>query len=389
MLSQAVVPGAKTLGAATPPQGARVAAATASSEPLEHLASGALASTLARTCPAAVALTRKTGDPVALGKTVSADTNRVIAVSTSRFAATMAPERAAAVSTPAAPMSAPDSAQVKQASLVWSGDADTRLDPQSLAAIQSFMTPKAAGGGPSVRDELNAALSGIACSRLTATFSPGAGWIEVRGHARDAVTVADAVARVAEAVGSSIPVVGNLLVLPEPQCAVLDAIEALGLPQSTSQANDPLVVGRAAQARYLALEDGEPMVFDLEAADYDAYLYVDYFDAEGQVTHLMPNEYAPLRVHPAGRRFSIGGGDVDGSGVRLTIMPPFGKDIVVVIATTHRLYQDERPRSEDGAVYLAEMRGRIAAIEASQPDFHGEWVYMFLETFPLGERPAR
>lgn len=298
-------------------------------------------------------------------------------------------ERLAALAVPAVARPAADSADARQAALAWSGGADTRLDPQSLAAIQSFMAPTPAGGAPSVRDGLDATLSGLPCSRLTAAFAPGSGEIAVRGHARDRAIAAEAVERVRAAVGASIPVVGDILILPEPQCGVLERVEALGLPQSADQTDDPLVVGRAAQARYLPLEEGEPMAFALEAADYDAYIHVDYFDAAGSVTHLAPNEYAPLSIQPAGRRFAIGAGGADGSGMRLTIAPPFGKEIVTVIAATHPLHRGQRPLTEDGAAYLAVMRDRIAELRVTVPGFRGEWAYMFLETFPRGGRPAR
>ena len=292
-----------------------------------------------------------------------------VLASLSALAATSVMERAAAT----------------QAALAWSGATDTRLDPQSLAAIQSFMAPQQATGGASVRDGLDATLSSLGCSRLAAAFSPEGGSIEVRGHARDPETASDAITRVQAAVGSSISVAGDILILPEPQCAVLEELSALGLPQSTDQKNDPLVVGRIAQERYLDLESGEPVVFGLEAPDYDAYIYIDFFDAEGFVTHVTPNELAPLRMAPAGQRFSVGDGG-DGSDLRLTVTPPFGKEIIVVIATTHRLFSEHRPLREAAGAYLADLRDRVAALEASLPGFHGEWVYMLLETFPRGRR---
>ena len=153
--------------------------------------------------------------------------------------------------------------------------------PSVAPGVQSFVVPAAAGAGPWLRDELDAALSGLPCSRLAAAFSPGTGDIVVRGHARDAAIAAAAVARIETAVGGSIPVTGDLVVLPEPQCAILDSIESLGPAQSSDQADDPLVIGRTPQVRYQRF-DGDPMVFELGAADFHAYLYVDLFRRRGR-----------------------------------------------------------------------------------------------------------
>ena len=269
----------------------------------------------------------------------------------------------------------------RQAALAWSAEGDARLDPRSVAAIQSFVAPAAAGAGPSLRDELDTALSDLHCSRLAAAFSPGEGEIVVRGHARDSSIAAAAVARIEAAVGPSIPVVGDLLVLPEPQCAILDAVEALGLMQSSDQADDPLVVGRASQLRYQRFGEGEAMVFELGAADFDAWLYVDYFDAAGGVVHVMPSESLPLRLAPAGSRLRLGGaGD---PGPSMTVAPPFGKDILVALAASHPLDLSRPPR-EDGVAYLEALRDALDRTRAEAPGFRGEWVYIFVETVPRG-----
>ena len=59
-----------------------------------------------------------------------------------------------------------------------------------------------------------------------------------------------------QAVGGAIPITGSVLVLPTPQCGVLESVENLGFPQSKDQENDPLEVGREAQTKLLSFEEG-------------------------------------------------------------------------------------------------------------------------------------
>jgi hypothetical protein len=127
-------------------------------------------------------------------------------------------------------------------------------------------------------------------------------------------------------------------------------------------------------------------VLALGAADYDAWLYVDFYDAEGQVTHLTPNTLAPLRRLTTGEEISIGDGQADGSGITLTVAPPFGKDIVVALAATRRLFAEDRPITEDAGAYLAALKARVAELRAADPTFRGEWAYIFVETFARGTR---
>jgi hypothetical protein len=182
--------------------------------------------------------------------------------------------------------------------------------------------------------------------------------------------------------GADIPVRPNLRVLPRPQCEVLAAIAGAGLPQSTDQALDARLVGEDTHVREFAFSAGERLELELAAPDYDAYLYVDYFDAAGQVIHLRPNEAVPLRRAGAGSIQSIGGADDGTPGLRLEIGPPFGQEIVVAIAASAPLFDAPRPLVEPAGPYLADLSRRIAEARTLDPAFRGEWVYFLVITRP-------
>ncbi len=236
----------------------------------------------------------------------------------------------------------------------------------------------------SVRDAIGDALSRFPCSRLQAAYQPETGGLEVRGHVPDTALRTDVVAMLERSVGGSIPIGGSLLVLPQPQCDVLNAVEELGFPQSVDQANDPLVVGEQAQAEILEFEDGRSVDFGMQAPEFDADIYVDYYDGDGNVLHLLPNEYTQDNRLPANSHFTIGDRETSGTRFTLRVGPPFGQDILVIVGATRPLYDGLRPLVEEAAGYLAWLHDRIETFQRDDPDFQGEWVYLFVKTGPTG-----
>ncbi len=255
-------------------------------------------------------------------------------------------------------------------------------DPVSLTAMQSFMAPETLAPEADIRDGLAGMLAGVPCARLQARFLPERGMLEVHGHVPEEDAAAPLLAALRAEMGADIPVRPNLRVLPRPQCEVLSTIAETGLPQSTDQALDARLVGEDTHVKEFTFAEGDPLVLELAAPDYDAYLYVDYFDAAGQVIHLMPNEATPLRRAEAGSLQKIGAAGPDGPGLRLLIGPPFGQEIAVAFAASTPLYEGARPMVEPAAPYLASLTRLIAQARARDPDFRGEWVYFLVVTRP-------
>ncbi len=323
---------------------------------------------------------------------VSAETERLASAAPGGQAvAEIAP---AAVAGFVAPTSASVAAVATTAALAWTGETNTVLDEKSLAAIQSFMQPgevaQSASFAGSVRDGIGDALAQFPCSRLQAAFQPETGGLEIRGHVPVPALRAEVVAMLEQAVGGAIPIGGSIMVLPAPQCGVLDAVEGLGFPQSKDQENDPLEVGREAQAQLLSFEEGQRVVFALQAPEFDAHIYLDYYDKDGNVVHVLPNQYIEDNRHAANQRFTIGeaqgGGEVQGGGTgfEMRVTPPFSQDVAIVLGATRPLYDGLRPLVEDAAGYLSWLRGRIDELRAGDPAFRGEWVYLFVRTGPRG-----
>lgn len=288
---------------------------------------------------------------------------------------------AAAPDAPASPASALP-AERQTAALAPMGS----VDPVLAETLAAFMQPgdinASAAAIGAVRDGIGAALSGFPCARLQSGFNPATGALELRGHIPDPAMQPLVLAALEQQLGPGLPVSGDLLILPRPQCQVLSGIEAVGLPQSSDQFTNPRVIGPDAHVRAYRFAEGQDLVLDLTAPDYDAIVYVDYFDAEGQVIHLQPNELVPARQVAAKTALRVGQ-DAEGQpALRMTVTPPFGQEIAVAFAASAPLYDDLRPLVEPAAPYLEFLAERVAAARAADPGFMGEWVYFFIATGP-------
>ena len=296
---------------------------------------------------------------------------------------------AARVAAPAAEGEAAAVASRARAGLAWAGGAGARFDPLSLATVQSFMGAKRAQdsalhtGG--VRDAISQMLSDVPCSRLQAAFVPETGALEIRGHVPRPALRGEVEDRLSRMIGAAIGVGNDLLHLPRPQCAVLSTVARLGLPQSSDQANDPLVVGEAAQTRIVRFTGGERLTLTLQAPDYPAYVYLDYYDSAGNVIHLIPNRYRPLARHAPGSEVRVGAPDSPLPERALTFAPPYGRDIAVSIATSVPLHDGLRPMVERAGPYLDWLAERLERLRADG-DARGEWVYLFIDTTPPDTR---
>ncbi|WP_319544403.1 DUF4384 domain-containing protein [Ruegeria conchae] len=267
------------------------------------------------------------------------------------------------------------------ASEVFSTTGNEPIDPISLAAIQSFMRPEDAGkSAQNLRDGIDGLLAQIPCARLQVQFQPDTNTLQVIGHIPEDGLRNPVLTALQAQMGDNIRVDDKLHILPRPQCGALNGIADVGLPQSTDQITNPLLIGKDVHAREFHYVKGQQLILDLTGADYDAFVYVDYFDAEGQVIHLRPNVSTPMAPTPAKAALQIGAAEPGDAGLFVTIGPPYGQEIAVAFAASEPLYQDDRPLVEPAEGYLNFLKSQIAEARKSNPNFKGEWVYFFITT---------
>lgn len=267
-----------------------------------------------------------------------------------------------------------------KATLAFPGG-DSGVDPVSLAAFQSFMEPgDVTVSGDTLRDGVSALLAQVPCSRLQVAFEPETATLQINGHVPEDDLRAPVLAALGAQMGADIGLSDNILVLPRPQCGALSGIADVGLPQSTDQITNPLLIGNDAHARVFGFVKDDPLSFDITGPEYPSYIYVDFFDAGGNVIHIAPNDRKPLRQHEADAPYRIGTRTPSEQGLHMVIAPPYGQEIVVAFAASDPLYEGLRPIIEPAAPYLEWLKLRVTEAREKNPNFKGEWVYFFVST---------
>jgi len=264
----------------------------------------------------------------------------------------------------------------------FAGNGGAPFDAVSLAAVTSFMRPSdTSDNADSARDGISQLLAQIPCARVAATFIPETGELELRGHIPDGDLRGPVIDAIQAQLGTSIPVSGSMLVLPEPQCNVLSDFEGMDLPQSTDQVNDSTVVGASVQAAVARLAEGSNISLTVEASEFPAYFYIDFYQIDGQVIHIVPNEAEPLELLQISEIREIG--ENPDEGFYGIVQPPFGTELVVIYSSSVPLFDELRDIIEPAQPYLEALKERIAIAREANEDFKGEWVYMLIETHGL------
>jgi hypothetical protein len=117
---------------------------------------------------------------------------------------------------------------------------------------------------------------------------------------------------------------------------------------------------RAHKASGAPYEEGEALGVSLQAST-DAYLRIDYVQADGQVIHLLPSPLSLNQVN-AGQPFVFGTPD---SSLPLAIAPPFGEEMLIVIASQQAIpVQADAVPAEPAEQYVSRLAHDLQRIKA-------------------------
>jgi len=136
---------------------------------------------------------------------------------------------------------------------------------------------------------------------------------------------------------------------------------------------------RAHKASGAPYEEGEALGVSLQAST-DAYLRIDYVQADGQVLHLLPSPLTLNQVE-AGQPFVFGTPD---SSLPLAIAPPFGEEMLIVIASQQVIpVQADAGPAEPADQYVSRLAYELQRIKAQGK---AAMAALRLHTQPQGER---
>jgi hypothetical protein len=156
-------------------------------------------------------------------------------------------------------------------------------------------------------------------------------------------------------------------VVPQPLCQSLSTLDRL---QVASLATRNLYV-RLLSEQPLTLREGDPINIEVKAGNYSVNVRIDYFSLDGRVLHMVPNEKSS-KVNLAAGTTKIFGPEGSGENWRAG-GPPFGTEVILVLATPQPLELGGRPDVESAAGYLSSLEKALhnSAATERQPNLLG------------------
>jgi hypothetical protein len=140
----------------------------------------------------------------------------------------------------------------------------------------------------SSRDQLRAILSAATAGHQCATLNYAVGpdrAVDISGHVSTPDDLETATYEVAKIPGISGTPHLNVQLMIWPYCEVVGFLSPL-LARPSGDAPRLKLASGGNEARI-----GECLKLDVLAPSFDSFIYVDYFDAEGEVLHLLPNRW--------------------------------------------------------------------------------------------------
>ena len=231
------------------------------------------------------------------------------------------------------------------------GPSRVRQAPYAVAAMALIVAAVAAGFYILWRSDtprrpplqvIRALLINVPCARIEARVS--AGTVRLSGYAR----ARSDLSRLRQAL-LSIPGVNDVEIrtnqIEKNLCAPIDFFS----PYTETDRN--VARGLTIRTKNDSGEfvEGDKLIVNLTAPNYDSYIYVDYFALDGSVIHLRPQTDRQQNLVPKDKSITLG--DID-SAKQWTIAPPFGTEFLVVLAASKPVFESVRDEVERQDEYL-------------------------------------
>ena len=170
---------------------------------------------------------------------------------------------------------------------------------------------------------------------------------------------------------ASYPAMAQDLAVPD---EILSLIEEVVGPPNTAARRGLEFEINSPDGRY---REGDFAEFRVRAPDYDAFIYLDYYQIDGNVVHILPGPGGSQAV-PRRQEIEVGTPE---SGVSYEILPPFGRELLVLMVAPQPLFNRPRREFEFATVYLEDLRRGIARLEQSWPGQLAV-IYRAIQTHP-------
>jgi len=150
-------------------------------------------------------------------------------------------------------------------------------------------------------------------------------------------------------------------IVEAPFCEVLDILEPVQKHAETHDFGLKVRLVNKEGKKSLVYVQGENLIIEVTTpAQFESFVYVDYYSTDGQVQHLFPNIKEALNFLPARSVYTVG--QPDDKHVEWKPLPPFGRELITVIATKQPLvFTPKAPRydPESARSYLDQLHQAI------------------------------
>jgi eukaryotic-like serine/threonine-protein kinase len=190
----------------------------------------------------------------------------------------------------------------------------------------------------------------------------------------------DAIQAILDASAEGRDVQLNVATAPESLCAPLALVA--GALMANADQTAPMTMNPIPRPLRpgTPLHNGDPLILDITGPPHTTLLQVDYYTADGNVVHLLPNPAdADTRLEAASARRL---GERVGSGRFWSVGPPFGSELVLAVASISPLFSVPRPEIEPASAYLSALKEAIDAQPAAPTDAQPRAAALFITTQP-------
>ncbi len=150
-------------------------------------------------------------------------------------------------------------------------------------------------------------------------------------------------------------------IVEAPFCEVLDILEPVQKHAETYNFGLKVRLVNKEDKKSLVYVQGENLIIEVTTpAQFESFVYVDYYSTDGQVQHLFPNIKEALNFLPPRSTYIVG--QPDDKHVEWKPLPPFGRELITVIATKQPLvFTPKAPRydPESARSYLDQLHQAI------------------------------
>ena len=225
---------------------------------------------------------------------------------------------------------------------------------------------------PTIEAPVQQALAAFPCSDLTASVDEGKGTVKIGGYVSRADDITGVKQRISALEGVKTADVQVQLRI-WPHCEVVKILEPFESRNKDSGYGLTVTPSTGHSDRFI---EREKVTIKVTQANYDGYLYVDYYFVDGNMAHIFPhpNEPESGRLVKAGETLVIGN-----TPEGWEVSAPFGQELITVISSPTPLYEGPLPTFDKAEDYLPKLRQML---DANRGNTKLVATYLFMQTEP-------